>query len=115
MLRKTQCDFGWDWNIALAPIGVLGGVRDALGLDRLDIGSDDSAAPADGSGGALAGTSLSAGRYIADGVYLGFEQGLTPDSGSVNIEVEVYPRVTVEGEIGQTNNSSVGLNYKFDY
>ncbi|MCF4165952.1 translocation/assembly module TamB domain-containing protein [Zavarzinia compransoris] len=93
---------------------VLGGVRDALGLDRLDIGSDDSA-DTSGSGGALAGTSLSAGRYIADGVYLGFEQGLTPNSGSVNIEVEVYPRVTVEGSIGQADSSAVGLNYKFDY
>ena len=27
MLRKQQCDFGWDWNIALAPFGVSGGVR----------------------------------------------------------------------------------------
>jgi len=27
MLRKTQCHFGWDWNIALAPFGVYGGVR----------------------------------------------------------------------------------------
>lgn len=24
MLRKVQCDFGWDWNIALAPFGVTG-------------------------------------------------------------------------------------------
>jgi beta-mannosidase len=23
MLRKAQCDFGWDWNIALAPSGLL--------------------------------------------------------------------------------------------
>ncbi|MCR8726428.1 beta-mannosidase [Frigidibacter sp. ROC022] len=27
MLRKPQCDFGWDWNIALAPFGVLDGIR----------------------------------------------------------------------------------------
>jgi beta-mannosidase len=27
MLRKPQCDFGWDWNIALAPFGVTGGLR----------------------------------------------------------------------------------------
>ena len=26
MLRKPQCDFGWDWNIALAPFGVTGSV-----------------------------------------------------------------------------------------
>ena len=27
MLRKPQCDFGWDWNIALAPLGVHGAIR----------------------------------------------------------------------------------------
>ncbi|WP_460275423.1 beta-mannosidase [Celeribacter sp. ULVN23_4] len=26
MLRKQQCDFGWDWNLAVAPFGVTGGV-----------------------------------------------------------------------------------------
>nr|WP_244658726.1 glycoside hydrolase family 2 protein [Ciceribacter thiooxidans] len=26
MLRKPQCHFGWDWNIALAPLGVYGTV-----------------------------------------------------------------------------------------
>lgn len=27
MLRKPQCDFGWDWNLALAPFGVTGGLE----------------------------------------------------------------------------------------
>lgn len=27
MLRKPQCDFGWDWNVALAPFGVYGEIR----------------------------------------------------------------------------------------
>jgi beta-mannosidase len=27
MLRKVQCDFGWDWNIALAPFGIVGDIR----------------------------------------------------------------------------------------
>jgi beta-mannosidase len=27
MLRKPQCDFGWDWNIALAPFGVTDFIR----------------------------------------------------------------------------------------
>lgn len=26
MLRKPQCHFGWDWNIALAPLGIYGGI-----------------------------------------------------------------------------------------
>lgn len=32
MLRKPQCHFGWDWNIALAPLGVYG----TIALKRLD-------------------------------------------------------------------------------
>lgn len=27
MLRKPACDWGWDWNIALSPFGVTGGVQ----------------------------------------------------------------------------------------
>ena len=27
MLRKPQCHFGWDWNIALAPLGLYGNAR----------------------------------------------------------------------------------------
>ena len=27
MLRKTACDFGWDWNIALCPFGLTGFMR----------------------------------------------------------------------------------------
>lgn len=32
MLRKPQCHFGWDWNIAIAPLGVYGTVA----IKRLD-------------------------------------------------------------------------------
>ncbi|WP_454849745.1 beta-mannosidase [Rhizobium binxianense] len=32
MLRKPQCHFGWDWNIALAPLGLYG----TIALRRLD-------------------------------------------------------------------------------
>lgn len=31
-IRKVQCDFGWDWNIALAPFGITG----SLCLERSD-------------------------------------------------------------------------------
>ncbi|WP_204115218.1 glycoside hydrolase family 2 protein [Shimia biformata] len=49
-LRKTQCHAGWDWNIALSPIGIYGDVTlrrcDPLRLDdvvvRQDHGQDGS-------------------------------------------------------------------------
>ena len=27
MLRKPQCHFGWDWNIAIAPFGLYGNIE----------------------------------------------------------------------------------------
>ena len=27
MLRKPQCHFGWDWNLAIAPFGAYGGIK----------------------------------------------------------------------------------------
>ncbi len=27
MLRKQQCDFGWDWNLAIAPFGLYGDIK----------------------------------------------------------------------------------------
>ena len=36
MLRKLQCDFGWDWNIALAPSASTGASRWSRKGDRID-------------------------------------------------------------------------------
>ena len=37
LLRKVQCDFGWDWNIALAPFGIYGDLRiEAAKAPRID-------------------------------------------------------------------------------
>ncbi|GGL56588.1 glycoside hydrolase family 2 protein [Wenxinia marina] len=44
LLRKQHCDFGWDWNIALAQFGVHGALRlepsDAPRIERLRVWQD---------------------------------------------------------------------------
>ncbi len=44
MIRKPACDFGWDWNIALAPFGLYGDIRlepaAVARIDRLAIAQD---------------------------------------------------------------------------
>lgn len=45
-LRKPACDFGWDWNIALAPFGIYGDIAlepsKAARIDTLNIHQDHS-------------------------------------------------------------------------
>ncbi len=37
LLRKMQCDFGWDWNIALAPFGIYGQMSiEGAAMPRVD-------------------------------------------------------------------------------
>ncbi len=44
--------------------------------------------PASG-GNAASGTAISGGKYVAEGVYVGATQGLTPQSNKVIVEIEV--------------------------
>ena len=42
----------------------------------------------------VSGTTLSAGKYITDDIYLSLDQGLTPGSSKVTVEVELTPNLT---------------------
>jgi translocation and assembly module TamB len=86
--------------------GMLDKLRGRLGLDRLLLGSSQSGNassnlnPASG-GSNSTGTSVGGGKYVAEGVYVGATQGLTPQSSKVVVEVEVRPHVTVQGDFSQ--------------
>ena len=56
-----------------------------------------------------------AGKYVTDEVYLGVTQGTEAESGSVGVEVELTPNISVESDVTQTGDSNVGLKFKFDY
>jgi len=48
-------------------------------------------------------------------VFVKMNQGVTPESRRVGIEVRVLPRVTVESDIGAQSQGNVGVNWKLDY
>jgi translocation and assembly module TamB len=100
--------------------GVLDRLRGRLGLDRLVFGSappgtaSSNLSPAAG-GNAATSAAISGGKYVAQGVYVGATQGLTPQSSKVTVEIEVRPHVTVETDLSQAAGTGIGLNYKYDY
>jgi translocation and assembly module TamB len=82
---------------------VIGRIRKLAGVDVLRV-EDGASGPA-----------VAAGKYIADGVYVGAKQGAKPGSGGVEVEVEVTPNISVKSEAGQTGDSNIGVQFKWDY
>jgi translocation and assembly module TamB len=95
----------------------LGGVRQALGLDRLSIGTGANGSPA-----------LQAGRYIAPGVYVGVQQGVS-GSTQAQVQIDLMKGLKLQGTVGDGSvpsgsqtidpsndpGSSIGLTYQFEY
>ncbi len=95
----------------------LASVRKALGLDRLSAGS--------GSGGT--GASLQAGKYVAEGVYVGAQQG-SAGGTRAQVQIDLTKHLKLDTVIGTGGaapaagvtpdndaGSSVGLTYQLDY
>jgi translocation and assembly module TamB len=83
---------------------MLGKIRGALGLDTLSVDQDASGE-----------TTLGTGKYLADGVYVGVEQGRTPESRRIKTELEVIPNITVQTITGSTGETGGGVEWKYDY
>jgi len=86
--------------------GVLDKVRKGLGLDRLDVeaGEGNTSTP-----------SLSAGRYVTRGVFVGAKQGATPGSSAATVEIEVTPNIKVETDVGADSSGKAGVNLEWNY
>lgn len=83
--------------------GLLGSLRDAAGLDDLDVVSD-------GEGG----TGVRAGRYIQDNIYLGVEAGSGGNTrGTINLDIT--EDLKARGSIGTGGDSSIGIFLERDY
>jgi len=87
--------------------GVLDKIRKGLGLDRLDLEA--------GEGSATSAPSLSAGRYVSRGVFVGAKQGATPGSSAATVEIELTPNVKIETDVGADSSGKAGINLEWNY
>ena len=85
--------------------GVLDKVRSTLGVDVLQV---------DGGEGD-AGPTVRAGKYVANGVFVGAKQGAGPGASAATVEIELTPNISLESEVGSTGRSRAGVNWQFNY
>lgn len=86
--------------------GITGSARQALGLDLLNVNVDQ----ADG-----AASSLTVGKYVADGLFVSATQDARGENGSVRIEYEIDQSFTVETELRQDGDQKASINWKHDF
>jgi translocation and assembly module TamB len=93
--------------------GLLDRVRAKIGLDRLDIGSGGS--NPSGTQGVAQGAAVTGGKYIANGVLVTVQQGLSTNSSQVGVEVEVTRDLSVTSTFGAASGSGFGAKFSLDY
>ena len=83
--------------------GTVDNVRAAVGVDvlRFEDGED--------------GPSITVGKNVVDGVFVGAKQPVGGGSATVTVEIEVFDNITIDSEIGQDSGTSFGLNWKKDF
>ncbi|MGN6551450.1 MAG: translocation/assembly module TamB domain-containing protein [Pararhizobium sp.] len=82
---------------------IVGKLRQATGLDDLDVGTD-----ANGQ------AQVRAGRYIRDNVYLGVEAGASGNS-QVDLNLDITKNLKAKAAAGTKGDSNIGLFYERDY
>ena len=93
----------------IGPFGGAGGVtssiREAVGLDLLNIDVD----PENGGG------SLTVGKYVADGFFVSATQDAQGESGAVRVEYEITDNISVQTEVRQDGDQTYSANWKRDF
>ncbi len=89
--RWTGCARGWGWTAC------------------------PSAAARPAAAGSSAAT-IEAGKYVANGVYVGAKQGTTGAQTQAEVQIDIYKGLKVETDVGAgPGGNSVGLTYQFEY
>ena len=85
----------------------LDNVRRGLGLDRLSLGAGakSNSAP-----------TVEAGRYVANGVYVGAKQGTAGGQTGATVQIDITKGLKLQTDVGTgQGGNQVGLTYQFEY
>lgn len=89
---------------AIGQGGIFARIRQATGLDDLDIRQS-----------ATGGTTVGIGRRINERLRLGVEAGTDAGSGRVTIDLDITQNLRAKAEAGQDGSGKVGLTYEREY
>jgi translocation and assembly module TamB len=94
---------------------VMDRVRETFALDRFSVGGGESSSSRTDPD-ERRGATLEAGRYIAEGVYVGVRQGTETGSTRVGVRVELTPRLRLEVETGDREaGERVGVSMEWQW
>lgn len=88
--------------------GLMGMARSVTGLDVLRVDTTPGAS-------GLSGTSVAAGKYIGDNIYVGAVQGMGAGSSAVEVEVKINKHLSGKAQAGANSNNKLGVDWKWDY
>lgn len=96
---------------AAAQLGGVGGstsllerLRGQLGIDDLDVTTDEQG-----------GAAISAGKYLNDRTYLSIQKGEKPGSGRARIDFNVGSGIKLRGEASEGGEAKGGIFYEHEY
>ncbi len=123
MFGRASSDLGRFENLRLAAavaelagfggdgLNVLDVARKTLGVDVLRVSSRTTS---DEDGNNSEESTLEAGKFIGEKLYLGVAQGMKPDSTAVIIELQMTPHSKAQVRTEQ-ENTSAGVRWKINY
>ena len=95
--------------------GFMSRIRQGLGLDQLSVTSMSTGVPSSPTASANSTTSLSGGRYVAPGIYVGAQQGASTNASRGIVQIDVFKHTKIEAAIGTDSNDKIGAKMEWDY